>query len=230
MAEKKNEIIKHEAKNLDIKFPQNTNLNEKENLLPQKAIKETGIVDSTGKAFVGKTKMKDILITDKSGVNQFYNDLNDEDKFENGNKKYASVSACQKEITSKVQQDRPQLEREKLKHSRDCLNAFIESPELEKERSINSDRIKQELPTLTKKKMKAENITCDQLTGEEFEGDAEGHHVTRKKDDPSKALDLDNIIVVKSKTHDTIHKEEANTPGDLKALAKEKGWSEDNIK
>lgn len=66
------------------------------------------------------------------------------------------------------------------------MNAFIESPELEKERSINSDRIKQEFPTLTKKKIKAENITCDQLTGEKFEGDDEGHHITRKKDDPSK--------------------------------------------
>ena len=61
--------------------------------------------------------------------------MDDEDKFENGNEKYASVAACQKEITNKIQQDRPQLEREKLKHSRDCMNAFIETPQLEKERS-----------------------------------------------------------------------------------------------
>ena len=110
------------------------------------------------------------------------------------------------------------------------MNAFIESPELEKERSINSDRIQKELPTLTKKKIKAENITCDQLTGEEFEDDAEGHHMTRKKDDPSKALDPSNIIVVKSKTHDAIHKAEANSPETLKELAKEKGWNEETIK
>lgn len=110
------------------------------------------------------------------------------------------------------------------------MNAFIESPELEKERSINSDRIQKELPTLTKKKIKAENITCDQLTGEEFEDDAEGHHMTRKKDDPSKALDPSNIIVVKSKTHHAIHKAEANSPETLKELAKEKGWNEENIK
>ena len=201
----KNEIIKHEAQNLDIKFPHNSKLTEKENLLPQKAINETGIIDSKGKAYKGKKKIKDILVTDKAGANKFYNNLDDEDKFENGDEKYASVAACQKEITNKIQQDRPQLEREKLKHSRDCMNAFIESPELEKERSINSDRIQKELPTLTKKKIKAENITCDQLTGEEFEDDAEGHHMTRKKDDPS------NIIVVKSKTHDATHKAEEHS-------------------
>lgn len=226
----KNEIIKHEAQDLDIKFPNNSKLTEKENSLPQKAIKETGIIDSKGKAYIGKKKMKDILVTDKAGVNKFYNDLEEEEKFENGNEKYASVAACQKEITNRIQQDRPQLEREKLKHSRDCMNAFIESPELEKERSINSDRIQKELHTLTKKKIKAENITCDQLTGEEFEDDAEGHHMTRKKDDPSKALDPSNIIVVKSKTHDAIHKAEANSPETLKELAKEKGWKEENIK
>ena len=70
----------------------------------------------------------------------------------------------------------------------------------------------------------------DQLTGEEFEDDAEGHHMTRKKDDPSKALDPSNIIVVKSKTHHAIHKAEANSPETLKELAKEKGWNEENIK
>lgn len=96
----KNEIIKHEAQNLDIKFPHNSKLTEKENLLPQKAIKETGIIDSKGKAYIGKKKIKDILVTDKAGANKFYNNLDDEDKFENGNEKYASVAACQKEIES----------------------------------------------------------------------------------------------------------------------------------
>ena len=46
----------------------------------------------------------------------------------------------------------------------------------------------------------------------------------------SKALDPSNIIVVKSKTHDAIHKAEANSPETLKELAKEKGWNEENIK
>lgn len=220
----KNEIIKHEAQNLDIKFPHNSKLTAKRpKFVSQKAINETGIIDSKGKAYIGKKKIKDILVTDKAGANKFYNNLDDEDKFENGDEKYASVAACQKEITNKIQQDRPQLEREKLKHSRDCMNAFIESPELEKERSINSDRIQKELPTLTKKKIKAENITCDQLTGEEFEDDAEGHHMTRKKDDPS------NIIVVKSKTHDAIHKAEANSAETLKELAKEKAGTKKTL-
>ena len=67
----KNEIIKHEAQNLDIKFPHNSKLTEKENLLPQKAIKETGIIDSKGKAYIGKKKIKDILVTDKAGANKF---------------------------------------------------------------------------------------------------------------------------------------------------------------
>lgn len=50
----KNEIIKHEARDLDINFPHNSKLTEKENLLHQKAIKETGIIDSKGKAYIGK--------------------------------------------------------------------------------------------------------------------------------------------------------------------------------
>jgi hypothetical protein len=68
---------------------------------------------------------------------------------------------------------------------------------LETERSIESDRIQKGLPKLTKRKMKAENIVCDQLTGEEFDKDAEGHHKERKSDNPRKALDLDNLIITK---------------------------------
>ena len=163
--------------------------------------------------------------TDKSAVNKFYTDLEDGDKYVNGSSKYASVPACVKETTKRLEQKRPQLERSKLKDARDCMIAFIDSPELEKERTIASDRIKEELPNITKKKIKSENITCDQLTGEPFENDAEGHHKIRKADDPDKALDFNNILVTKKKNHQIIHSEGANDLEKLKSLAEKKGWS-----
>lgn len=229
MVEKKNEISIRKASNIEIKFPENKELTEEEQRTTRDAIKTGGIVDDKGKAYINKTKLTSLFCTDKSAVNKFYSDLEEEDKFVNGSSKYASVPACVKETTKRLEQNRPQLERSRLKDSRDCMNAFIDSPELEKERTIASDRIKKELPNITKKKIKSENITCDQLTGEPFENDAEGHHKVRKADDPDKALDLDNIVVTKKKNHQTIHSEGANDPEKLKVLAEKKGWSTEYI-
>lgn len=229
MAENKNEISIRRASDIEIKFPENKELTEDEKKTTRDAIMTGGIVDANGKAYINKVKLTSLFCTDKSAVNKFYGDLEEEDKFINGSSKYASLPACVKETTKRLEQKRPQLERSRLKDARDCMNAFIDSPELEKERTISSDRIKKELPNITKKKIKSENITCDQLTGELFENDAEGHHKVRKADDPDKALDLDNIVVTKKKNHQTIHSEGANDPVKLKELAEKKGWSTEHI-
>ena len=77
--------------------------------------------------------------------------------------------------------------------------------------------------------MKSENINKCQLVDEEFENDAQGHHKVRKADNPRKALDCDNIIVVKKRHHGIIHSEGAETPEELKVLAKIKGWKTESI-
>lgn len=217
------------AGDLPIDFPDNENLTDKEKAVTRNAITKGGIVRNDGQTFINKNEIPNLLITDKKGANMIYNDLVDDEKFENGSSKYADTSVITKEISKRIQEPRPQLEREKLKDSRDCINAFIDSPKLEKERSIESDRIQKELPKLTKKKVKAENIVCDQLTGEEFDNDAEGHHKERKSDNPRKALDPSNIIVTKKKNHQEIHKNSAEDKESLKNLALKNSWNTYNI-
>lgn len=227
--EKETSLVKYIAGDLPIDFPDNDNLTDKEKAVTRNAITKGGIVRNDGQTFINKNEIPNLLNTDKRGANKVYNDLDDNEKFEDGNSKYADTSAITKEISKRIQEPRPQLEREKLKDSRDCINAFIDSPKLEKERSIESDRIQKELPNLTKKKIKAENISCDQLTGEEFDNDAEGHHKERKADNPRKALDPNNIIVTKKKNHQEIHRNGAEDKESLKNLALKNGWNTDNI-
>ena len=222
-------LVKYKAEELSIDFPDNKYLTEKEKADTRNAIKKGGIVKNDGRTFINKNNMPNLLCTDKKGANKVYNDLDDDEKFQDGNSKYADTSAITKELSKRIQEPRPQLERERLKDSRDCINAFIDSPKLEKERSIESDRIQKELPKLTKKKIKAENIKYDQLTGEKFDNDAEGHHKERKSDNPRKATDLNNILVTKKKNHQEIHKNNAEDRESLKKLAQEKGWRTDKI-
>ncbi len=226
---KETSLVKYKAEDLSIDFPDNKYLSDKEKAITRNAINKGGIVKNDGRTFVNKNNMSNLLCTDKKGANKVYNDLDDDEKFQDGNSKYADTSAITKELSKRIQEPRPQLERERLKDSRDCINAFIDSPKLEKERSIESDRIQKELPKLTKKKMKSENIKCDQLTGETFDNDVEGHHKERKSDNPRKATDMSNILVTKKKNHQEIHKNGAEDSESLKKLAQEKGWRTDKI-
>ncbi len=226
---KETSLIKYRAKELTIKFPDNKYLTDKEKEKTRNAIKKGGIVKNDGKTFINKNKMPTLLATDKKGANKVYNDLDNDEKFQDGKLKYADSVAIVKEISKRIQEPRTQLERENLKDRRDCINAFIDSPDLEKERSIEADRIKKGLSNLTKKKMKAENITRDQLTGEAFNKDAEGHHKVRKADDPRKALDQSNIIVTKKENHDKIHQQGAEDIESLRKLAQKEGWNTENI-
>ncbi|MGD9678717.1 MAG: hypothetical protein AB7V16_10290 [Vulcanibacillus sp.] len=223
-------LVKYKANDLNIIFPDNEKLTDDEKKDTRNSIIKGGIVSNDGQCFMNKNEIPKQLNTDKKGSNKFYNNLENDEKFEDCNSKYADVAALIKEISNRIQDPRPQLEREKLKDSRDCLNAFIDTPQLERDRSIASDRIQKELPKLTKKKITSENISCDQLTGEEFDNDAQGHHIERKADNPRRALDLDNIVVIKEKTHKEIHKQDAENIELLKQFAEDKGWNTNNIR
>lgn len=102
MVEKKNEISIRKASNIEIKFPENKELTEEEQRTTRDAIKTGGIVDDKGKAYINKTKLTSLFCTDKSAVNKFYGDLEEEDKFVNGSSQYASVPACVKETTKRL--------------------------------------------------------------------------------------------------------------------------------
>lgn len=222
-------LIKYRAGDLPIVFPDNKLLDPEEKEGNRNAIKTGGIIRDDGKAFINKNKIKKLLNTDTTGAKKVYNDLDEDEKFVNGNSKFADACALMKELTKRIQEPRIQLDREKLKDSRDCINALIDSPTLEKERTLESDRIQKKLPKLTQKKIKAENIVCDQLTGEEFDNDAEGHHKERKSDNPRAALDPQNIIVTKKKNHKEIHKNGAEDKESLKNFALKKNWNTANI-
>ncbi len=229
--EEKKLPAERKAADLTINFPTNNLLEEKEQDSIKKAINEGGLVSEKGKCYVNKEKLPKLLVTDKKGAAKVYNNAQENDKYENGNNKYLSTSEVKKNIDERIQEPRSSLEHEKLKYSESCINAFRDSTELVTERHIESDRIVKDRPLLTKKKIKAENITECQLSGEPFEDDARGHHIERVADNPRKARDLDNIVVVKNQIHDDIHDKEAESQKELKRYIEKKHYNmPDNIK
>lgn len=218
------------ASELTIKCPDSALEKEEEDRIIN-AVKKGGIVTEEGKCFIDKKQLPKLLVTDKKGAAKVYNDAQAKDKYENGKNNYLSVAETKKNIEERIEEPRSTLEHEKLEYSEKVLNAFRNAPELVKERHIEADRIKNERPLLTKKKMKKENITKCQLSGEEFENDARGHHVERVEDNPGKARDLDNIVVIKEYIHKDIHENGAESPEKLKEYIKKNNYNmPDNLK
>ena len=99
-----------------------------------------------------------------------------------------------------------------------------------KERHIEADRIAKERPLLTVKKIKEEHIEKCQLSGKEFENDARGHHIERVADNPRKARDLENIVVIKEKIHQDIYDQGAESPEKLKKYIENNNYNKpDNL-
>lgn len=223
--------VKFTAKELDLKFPDNKLLTKDEQSKINKAVKGGGIVASDGRGFFDANVLPDLLSTDKKGAAKVIVNATDEDILKNGNDKYLSMSATKKEIDKRIQEPRNMLKIEKLKHSEKCINTFRDAPELEKERQIEANRITEERSTLTNKKIKAENITACQLSGDKFNNDARGHHIKRVEDEPREARNLNNIVVVKENIHKDIHVCGAESPEELITYAKSHDYSiPDNLK
>ena len=229
--EDKNLPAVRKATDLTINFPSNNLLEEKEQDSIKKAINQGGIVSQEGRCYVDTKKLPKLLVTDKKGAAKVYNNAQENDKYENRNNQYLSTSEVKKNIDEKIQQPRNTLEHEKLKYSEECINAFRDSTELINERHIESDRITKDRPLLTNKKINKENITKCQLSGEPFEGDATGHHIERVADNPRKARDLNNIVVVKDEIHYDIHDKGAESTEELKKYIKKNNYNmPDNLK
>ena len=101
-----------------------------------------------------------------------------------------------------------------------------DAPELEKYREVQESRIRKELPSLKKKKIKAESVTACQVTSQPLQLNAHAHHISRKADNPDQALDLSNIAVVNPEPHDEIHEAGAESPAEFSALCKAKDWND----
>lgn len=225
MCEDKNLPVVHSAKDLTIIFPEkNKHISDKEAENSRALLQARGAYTSDGKVYIDKDALPHLLATDKKGINRFYNNLDNEEKLELGNKSLASASSVNKEISERIQQPRDTLQKERLRDSESCIIALRDAPELEKIREAEESRNRKEQPKLKEKKIKAEGISACQLTGEPLEPDAHAHHMERQADNPGKARDLNNVIVVNPLPHGEVHKAGAETPEKLSALCATKGW------
>lgn len=221
--EKKSELIIHSASNLTINFPEaNQYISNEEANRKRIAISSQGAYTPDGKAFINKKSLPKVLATDKKGANRFVNDLENDDKMQNGNNILVSVPAVMKEISRRIQYPIDTIKREKLKDSEGCIAALRDSPELEKIKEVQESKIREELPRLKNRKIKAEGITCCQVTNKPLEPNAAFHHIRRRADRPDLALSLDNGILVNPSVHDEIHDQGAESPEELSDFCKKK--------
>ncbi|MDR2494855.1 MAG: hypothetical protein LBD24_06505 [Spirochaetaceae bacterium] len=146
------------------------------------------------------------LSTDKKGANKFINDLEEDQKIKNENDIYVKLPPIQKELCKRIQEPHDPIKREKNKCNEKILIAVRDASELEHSRDCDHQRISNELPKLKEKKMRAENITKDDITGEPLKPNAVAHHIERKADDPKSALDMTNIAILNPETHIEGHK------------------------
>ncbi len=131
MCEDKDLPVVHSASELTIVFPEkNKHISNKESDKNRALVKSGGAYTSDGRAYVNKDVLPHLLATDTKGANRFYNNLDDEDKLENGSEKFASVSSLNKEISQRIQEPRDTLQKERLRDSEGCINALRDAPEL----------------------------------------------------------------------------------------------------
>lgn len=227
MSDEKNLPVVHSAKDLSITFPEkNKHISEKEGEKSRSLVKNNGAYTSDGRAYIDKNALPHLLATDKKGANRFFNDLEEEDTLELGSQNLASISSVNKEISERIQEPRDTIQKERLRDSEACVNAFRDAPELEKIREVEESKNRKEQPKLKAKKIKAENITSCELTGDQLEPDADAHHIDRQADKPRKARDLNNIVLANKSPHREVHAAGAETPEELSALCAEKGWND----
>lgn len=227
MSDEKNLPVVHSAKDLTIIFPeQNKHISDTEAEKNRSLITDNGAYTSDGRAYIDKNALPHLLATDKKGANRFFNNLEDDDKLELGNQNLASISSVNKELSERIQEPRDTLKKERLRDSEACIIAFRDAPELEKSREVEESKNRKEQSNLKAKKIKSENITSCELTGEQLEPDADAHHIERQADNPRRARDLGNIVVANKSPHREIHAAGAESLEELSALCAEKGWND----
>ncbi len=214
------------ASDLTITFPdRNLHITQEEAIKTRELIVSKGAYTPDGRAYINKEALPHLLSTDMKGVNRIYNDLGSEDKLELGDQKLISVPAVNKEISKRIEEPRDTLVRERLRDSEACINSLRDAPELEKYREAEESRNRREQPLLKAKKIKAENLSACQLTGDPLKPNAHAHHIERQADKPRKSRDLENIIIANPEPHTEIHRQGAESPSELQSLCEKKGWN-----
>jgi len=218
LPENKNDIVIYKATNLTLNFPENDNKHiETKVEKTKKSIQNDSLYTSDGRVWTPKKSLPNMLATDSKAINRFYNDLNNDDKLENGSEKYVSIEATQKELSKRIQEPRDTNEKDRLKYSEKAIITLRDAPEIEKIREQFESHIRKELPKVKEKKRKLE--TEDYVTGNPLT-QPEAHHIERVADNPRKALDENNIVVVNKEIHQEIHREDAESKEELEELKK----------
>lgn len=219
------ELTLFKATDLDLRFP------EPQDFVPatmvvatRQAIVNKGCYTPDGKVYVEKSAIPQLLGTDKSGANQFFNDLPNSEKMQNGKDRLVHTAAVMGEISRRIQEPFPANKLENLKYNEECLRAFRDHPDLEKRRIVREAQNTQALSGLKERMIRAEGVTQCQVTGQPLDPKAHVHHIERRADKPSLCLDANNLVVVNPDPHVEIHSAGAHSPQKLEALAMEKGW------
>lgn len=203
-ADSQNEIMVRTAKEFEIEFPDNELLDESEKKRIQDAVSNGGIAFGTS-TYIDSKYLPSIFNTDTKGVKIALNNAPKEEIKTYANKEYLSSPEVQKEIAKRKEQPRMALENKKLEYSSDCVKAFSDNGKLQEERCLQAERIVQKRATIGKKYLRDNNITKSELSGKEFNGDAQVHHIERVSDCPEKAFDQDNMIALTQKEHEDFH-------------------------
>lgn len=209
--------VLYSAQKLDIKFPEPLEQIKKEGEKTIKLIKSQGTYTPKGQVFINRKSISHLLATDSKGGRILYNNLDEEDKMENGQEKYTTVESIQKEISKRIQEPRDTIQRERLKYSEDALKVFRDTPELEKIRELEESKIRKELPIVKQKKLRVEKI--DEITGEPLTN-PDIHHKDRVADNPRRALDDKNLSALNKPTHDFLHKNGIETEEEFEKYKK----------
>lgn len=222
---RKSSLVVRTAADLTLKFPEpQPSLAVKDAEKTKDVIRKHGAYDLQGGSLLSTKSLPKLLVTDVEGAKRFFMRLNDDDKVKDGNNSFAKGPAVLKEIAQRIEAPRDAYVHERLKYNEECLKKLRDAPEIERIRVLLESKIRRELPNLKQLKINAGNISECQVSGDALEADAHAHHKERKSDNPHRALDLDNIIIVNEKPHQIIHQAKAGDDASLKELCIEKGW------
>lgn len=225
MCSDKKELTLKSAIGLTISFPEPHPIIKTEGEKTRELLTKKGYYDSAdGKVYVDKNTVPHLLATDKAGANKIYNELNDDDKYENGVQKLISVPALQKEISERITEPRDTIQIERLKDSEQCLISLRDAQEIVRDRELQESKIRRDLPKLREEVIKKKNISQDECTGEKLH-QPHAHHIIRRSDKPREALNLNNIAIVNEDTHHDIHAKEIHDKDDLIAYSDKNGGS-----
>lgn len=192
------------ANEFNLSFPENNILKPEETKKIKNAVQKGGIAVNQ-KTYINEKNLAPVLNTDNKGVQIVMNNAPSEDIFRNGNNEYLSTPQIKKEIATRLEQPRSTLVKEKLNYADKCVDVLSKNPQLEKERTIESDRINQERDSLGAQTIKERKSTSSELSGEPLRGNVVVHHLERKADKPENFRNKENLIVLTDEEHKDFH-------------------------